>query len=359
MVMNIFTLLPLQRTYLTVAMNKVSRSFALVVPWLEEPLQEQMAAAYLLCRTLDNIEDCGQPLAWQRERFAEFANLLAEPTQAPALLHQWGKYSWPGLTADEMALMTLDEGLPLWLIYASFPDDVRSVCRHWISLMAAGMESILDTYHSTTVTWHGDIRLQTTVGAYNEYCYHVAGTVGGLGTELVIAHYGLEGNIGERLLDGSTACGRALQKTNIVKDFVEDLERGVCYLPDEWLRLVDYQPLTLAGAPIEWSHLVMQDVLNELRDATEYVRNIPTEAMGYRIASLVCLLPAYQTMLSAAQRLPRLFTKDHQIKISREMMAQCLHSAVSIAPDNDAITEYCEELERAISAHFWAEPVRS
>jgi hypothetical protein len=104
---------------------------------------------------------------------------------------------------------------------------------------------------------------------------------------------------------------------------------------------------------------VLQDVLGELRDATDYVRNIPTEAMGYRIASLVCLLPAYQTMLCAAQRLPRLFTKDHQIKISREMMAQCLHSAVSIAPDNDAITEYCEELERAISAHFWAEPVRS
>jgi len=357
--MNIFTLLPLQRTYLTVAMNKVSRSFALVVPWLEEPLQEQMAAAYLLCRTLDNIEDCGQPLAWQKERFAEFAYLLAEPTQAPMILHQWQKYSWPGLTTDEAALMTLEDGLPLWLIYASFPDHVRAVCRRWISLMAAGMESMLDIDNSTTVTWHGDIRIQKSVADYNEYCYYVAGTVGGLGTELVIAHYGLHAKVGEELLDGSSACGRALQKTNIVKDFVEDLQRGVCYLPDEWLRQVSYQPLRLAGAPIEWSHLVMQDVLHELRNATEYVRSIPIEAMGYRIASLVCLLPAYQTMLSAAQHLPRLFTKDHQIKISREMMAQCLHNAVSMAADNDAIAEHCGGLERAISAHFWAEPVKS
>jgi len=354
MVPNIFTLLPLQRTYFTVAMSKVSRSFALVIPWLEEPLQEQIAAAYLLCRVLDNIEDCGQPLAFQKQRFAEFTHLLAQPAQAPAILHQWQKYSWPGLTADEAAMMTLEDGLPLWLIYASFPDYVRATCRQWISMMAAGMESILDPRQSKTVTWHGDIRVQTTVDAYNEYCYHVAGTVGGLGTELMLAHYGLNGSVEGRLLHGSTACGRALQKTNIIKDFVEDLERGVCYLPDEWLRQIDHQPLRLAGAPPEWSYAVVQDVLNELREATEYVRNIPVEAMGYRIACLVCLLPAYQTMVSAAQRQPLLFTKEHQIKISREMMAQCLHDAVSLAPDNDAIEKHCMRLEQTVGAHFWA-----
>jgi len=340
-------------------MNRVSRSFALVIPWLEEPLQEQIGAAYLLCRTLDNIEDCGQPLAWQKKRFAEFIELLAEPEQAPAILHQWGNYSWPGLSSDEAALMSLDEGLPLWLIYATFPEHVREICLHWISLMAAGMESILDPAQSTSMLWRNDIRLPATVGDYNQYCYHVAGTVGGLGTELVIAHYGLAGGVTERLLHGSKACGRALQKTNIVKDFVEDLDRSVCYLPDEWLRQIDYMPLTLAGAPAEWSYAVMQDVLDELHDATEYVRSIPRQAMGYRIACLVCLLPAYQTMVSAAQRQARLFTREHQIKITREMMAQCLHEAVSLAPDNDSIAERCGRLEQAITTQFWREPVKS
>jgi farnesyl-diphosphate farnesyltransferase len=359
MLTNIFTHLPLQRTYVTVAMNKVSRSFALVVPWLEEPLQEQIATAYLLCRTLDNIEDCGQPLAFQKERFAEFKHLLAEPSHAPLVLRKWESYSWPGLTADEAALMTLEEGLPLWLIFATFPDPVRATCRHWISMMAAGMEAMLDPAQTTLLSLHGDVRLLSTVDAYNEYCYHVAGTVGGLGTELVIAHYGLTGSVAERLLAGSSACGRALQKTNIVKDFLEDLERGVCYLPDEWLRDISHRPLTLAGAPLEWSHSVLQDVLGELRDATDYVRNIPTEAMGYRIASLVCLLPAYQTMVSAAQRVSRLFTTEHQIKISREMMARCLHEAVSLAPDNEAIAEHCRQLEQVVYTTFWAEPVKS
>ena len=53
---DIYQLKPLQRTYLTVTMDRVSRSFALVVPWLEDPLQDYVSTAYLLCRALDNIE---------------------------------------------------------------------------------------------------------------------------------------------------------------------------------------------------------------------------------------------------------------------------------------------------------------
>ena len=112
---DVYTLKPLQRTYLTTTMGRVSRSFALVVPWLEDPLQDYIATAYLLCRVLDNIEDCSEPLSWQTERFAEFAGLLSEPGMAPTRLGQWDAVPWPGLSADERALMTIDGGLPLWL----------------------------------------------------------------------------------------------------------------------------------------------------------------------------------------------------------------------------------------------------
>ena len=57
---------------------------------------------------------------------------------------------------------------------------------------------------------------------YNQYCYIVAGTVGNLATDLVILHYQLSGSVAEHLLRYSQACGRGLQKTNIVKDFPED-----------------------------------------------------------------------------------------------------------------------------------------
>ena len=68
-----------QQTYLEQKLGDVSRSFALVVPFLEAPLQHYLATAYLLCRVVDNIEDCGRPLTWQEERFAEFSRLVARP----------------------------------------------------------------------------------------------------------------------------------------------------------------------------------------------------------------------------------------------------------------------------------------
>ena len=80
--------------------------FVAFVVQLEEPLQEQIASAYLLCRTLDNIEDCGQPLAWQQARFAEFKQILAEPARAQVMLYQWERLSWPGLSPEEAELMT-------------------------------------------------------------------------------------------------------------------------------------------------------------------------------------------------------------------------------------------------------------
>lgn len=345
---DVYTLKPLQRTYLTSTMSRVSRSFALVVPWLEDPLQDYVATAYLLCRVLDNIEDCAESLNWQKERFAEFAELLSDPAIAPSRLDEWEASAWPGLSADERALMTVDGGLPLWLIYSTFPPRVRAIMQNWIPLMAKGMEMVLDSGQATPVLVRADVRVLATVDAYNDYCYAVAGTVGGMGTELVIDHYGLTDDAAKRLLAGSEACGRALQKTNILKDFAEDLQRRICYLPDEWLREIAHSPLELAGAPIDWIEDVIGDILVDLRTATSYVLDVPHRAAGYRVACLMCLLPAYETILSAARCRAKLFTAAHHITISRETMVGCIRTAVALAIDDDAVRRSSEDFERAI-----------
>ena len=336
-----------QRAYLAATMDRVSRSFALVVPCLEDPLQDYFATAYLLCRALDNIEDCGQPLAWQKQRFAEFRRLLADPDLAPARLAEWESAAWPGLSADERALMTADGGQPLWSIYSGFPSGIRAILQTWIPLMADGMESVLDPDQPPQVVIRDDVRVLATAESYNDYCYAVAGTVGGLGTELVIEHYNVPDPLAQTLLKGSEACGRALQKTNVLKDFAEDLARRICYLPDEWLVRADHAPLALNGAPVGWIADLLGDILTELRDATAYVLDVPHHATGYRVASLMCLLPAYETVRLAAQCHTELFTADHQVKIDRPTMARCAVDAVAVATDDDAIVRMCRELEAA------------
>ena len=88
-------------SYLDETMNGVSRSFALVVSGLVEPLRYTLSTAYLLCRVADDIEDSGQPVSWQRERFSEFQHLLKNPAAALTTLELWDSKSWPELSAPE------------------------------------------------------------------------------------------------------------------------------------------------------------------------------------------------------------------------------------------------------------------
>jgi farnesyl-diphosphate farnesyltransferase len=339
-----------EKKYLDDTMKKVSRSFAIVVLSLEEPLNSTMAAAYLICRVVDNIEDCAQPFAWKEQRFQEFHRLIERPASAPQILADWSRESWPGLTQDELEMMGQVRGSILWEIYATIPQRSRSIIRRWASEMADGMLRVEDPDRHPLLEARGGVRVLATESDYNEYCFYVAGTVGHMATELVVVHYGLAEDVATRLLATCEACARGLQKTNIVKDFAEDLGRGISYLPYTWHREADYTPLSLAGAPVQWKKKVIDDVVRELRDATEYVLTLPYDAAGYRMASLMSLLPAYQTLLLAAKRHDTLFTSGHHVKISRATMAKCQWDANSMLADNDAVRQYSRRLEGEIDA---------
>ncbi len=334
--------------YLQNQMERVSRSFALVVASVEQPLQAYLATAYLLCRVIDNIEDCHQVPLWKKQRFSEYELMLADPALADEILKIWEVDEWPGLTQDEKRLMGSTYGLPLWQIYASLPSACRSIMHRWNRIMAQGMSQLDDQADSPLFIRHEDVLVLSREADYNQYCYIVAGTVGNMATELVIDYYQLESQIANQLLSSSETCGRALQKTNILKDYVRDLERGICYLPAEWLKEIEYTPLYLHGAPLDWKQMTLQNVLNELHTATEYVLTLPYQLKGYRMASLLCLLPAYQTNLLAAEKMTSLFTSQHSYKISRQSLSLCVRDARRMLLDNELVIDYAQKTQTTI-----------
>ncbi len=343
-----FWLAGTQQRYLEQQLGGVSRSFALVIPFIETPLRHYLAVAYLLCRMADNIEDCGQPNPWKKECFAEFLRLLEAPQQAPVQLARWEQRAWPGLSEDEKQLMGSKRGLALWQIYALIPAAEQAIIQRWINVMATGMSRLAEPDERPLFVKRKSIDVLETEADYDNYCYYVAGTVGALASELAVHQYELAAQQSATLHARAGNCGRSLQKTNIVKDFVEDLKRGVCYLPDTWLGAINHAPLELRGADAQWKALVIGNVLDELRDAVDYVIALPQRAAGYRRASLLCLFPAYHTMLFAAQRQATLFTAAHQIKISRTTMAQCMSDSDKVLHDDHAIRQYCARLENRI-----------
>lgn len=340
-----FSLSNTQKPYLTDQMNKVSRSFALISPQLESPLNDYLATAYLICRVVDNIEDCTQPFAWKEERFNEFGYLLKNPLEADKILAKWEQYSWPGLNIDEQSMMSVGGGLPLWEIYGQLPDQDSTSIGHWAGIMANGMKQVINPDQSNEYFISRDgIHLPSSELGYDQYCYFVAGTVGHMITELAIRHYGIGNPNADKLLQNSEASGRALQKTNIIKDFAHDLKRDACYLPDDWLREANYSPLRMAGAPLSWKKRIFDNILKEYDDSINYILNIPVSAHGFRKASLLMLLPGYQTLQLAAKKHNQLFTKNHDVKISRVTMGKCLLDANRLASSNNTILAYRSEI---------------
>lgn len=347
------SLTEIQQAYLTEKLNKVSRSFSLIPPVIGSPLSDYLTMAYLICRVVDNIEDCTQPFSWQQKRFSEFSALLQKPTNAKQTLSLWERKAWPGLTADEQQMMSVTGGYPLWQIFAQIPSEIRSTIDYWGLIMARGMEQVTNPDQKLGLfISHNGIRLPANENGYNQYCYFVAGTVGRMSTELLIHHYAIEGSAASRLLENSEASGRALQKTNIVKDFAKDLARGICYLPEEWLREADFDPLRLEGAPLPWKKRVLDNVLHEFDGFVEYILDLPISAVGLRKACLLMLLPGYQTLLLAARNHRDLFTSNHKVKISRVKMAECFINAQQMAADNDAIQGYGGAIRTELSYLF-------
>jgi farnesyl-diphosphate farnesyltransferase len=340
------------RAYLDAQMNKVSRSFAVVVDSLEEPLRSHLSTAYLLCRVADNIEDCIQPDVWKEERFAELALLLATPSAAGAVLRGWDRLRWPGLSLDECALMGRRAGTDLWRIYAAIPAVQREIIAGRVQEMATGMRLLGKPGTAPVFVNHGGVQVLALPEDYNRYCYIVAGTVGHMGSALAVHHYGLESEVASRLEAGAEACGRALQKTNIVKDFPEDLKRGVSYLPAEWLAQTEFAPLELRGGTPAFLHAVLLDVLEELQSSLDYVLALPVAAAGYRKASLLAYLPAFETNLLAASVWPTLFTPRHDYKISRATLAECIVTAGKIFGEDEQIAalsrRYAQRIRHAL-----------
>lgn len=353
-----------EKAYLHDQLNRVARTFALLPQFLDATLGAIMSTAYLVCRVVDNIEDCNQPFAWKQARFNEARLLLHTPDRIEEVLVTWTYLDWIGLNPDETALMQVEKGQMLWEIYGQIPDQYRKIICRWVNEMANGMENTLNPAMAPRVIREGNLLILSELEDYNTYCYYVAGTVGHLQTELLQAFYHFSDEVIDALRKYSVSFGLGLQKTNIIKDFLEDLNRGMVYIPYAWLIEIKKRPLSAEGATLNWIKHVLMDVKVVLDEAVEYISSLPYKVKGVRQTTLMCILPAYQTILLAADRSTMLFTHKHHIKISKQVLAACFEDAISFSADNQLLKQYRDQMHEKIkvllgeSQHLSTKPIK-
>lgn len=246
-------------------LNLTSRSFATVIMELHPELRNAIMLFYLILRALDTVED----------------DMTIEHNIKVPLLREFHKklllkdWSFNGNDPNEKDRAVLTDFSSILNEFHKLKKDYRDTIIKITKEMGNGMaDYILDE----------DFNLNgvQTIKDYDMYCHYVAGLVGdGLTDLLVTANF-----ISPKLIENPElyeSMGLFLQKTNIIRDYAEDLDAGRSFWPKEiWSqyadKLIDFkQPENTKNGVFCINHLVL-NALEHVEDVLSYLSSIKEQS---------------------------------------------------------------------------------
>jgi farnesyl-diphosphate farnesyltransferase len=204
---------------------KTSRTFALTIPLLPQPIRHEVGLAYLLFRVIDTFEDATHWLPRRRiEALEQFVELVEAPD--PARARQLAHDSVQDPPLDHAGYLQLLGEIPLVLgqLHALRPGS-RQLLQAHVMRSAHGMMGVIARAADA-----GQVELLT-VSDLRDYCYIVAGIVGEMLTELFLLDRPGLADIAGFLRERAQAFGEGLQLVNILKDAATDAREGRIYVP--------------------------------------------------------------------------------------------------------------------------------
>lgn len=287
-------------------LDKVSRSFAAVIRQLPDDLSANVCLFYLILRALDSIEDDMKlPKEKKVKLLREF---YTKNYQKGWKIHGVGdKEEYRELLADYDKVIGAFSGLD-----PVYQEIITEACRK----MGNGMADFVEK----------DI---TTLDDYNLYCHHVAGLVG-IGLSKIFAASGKEKDELKSLDQLSNSMGLFLQKTNIVRDYREDMEEGRTFWPKEiWSQyagtLGDFASKPQSGTSVSCLNHMINDALMHATDCLEYLKRLKNEKI-FRF----CAIPQVMAMATLAEIYNNYKVYTKNVKIRKGFAAKLILSTNTI-----------------------------
>ncbi|GLU02840.1 hypothetical protein SLE2022_200750 [Rubroshorea leprosula] len=175
-------------------LHKVSRSFALVIQQLGPELRNAVCIFYLVLRALDTVED---------------DTSIAMDVKVPILIafhHHIYNRDWHFSCGTKDYKVLMDQFHHVSAAFLELEKGYQEAIADITKIMGTGMAKFI-------------CKEVETIDDYDEYCHYVAGLVG-LGLSKLFRASGLEDLASDSL---SNSMGLFLQKTNIIRDYLEDI----------------------------------------------------------------------------------------------------------------------------------------
>lgn len=300
------------------AIQEVSRTFAVTVDTLEEPMATRICLGYLLCRIADTIEDAGHiPPAEKTELLRSYGRAIDpdEDTDIEAFVSKAEPWQ-PSPGEGSSDWIVVGEAVRVHATFRALPVGIRDAIIPPVLELVGGMATFVDRYAEA-----GGLRIETPE-ELEHYCYYAAGTVGYLITNLLTRN-GVSATQRRILYETAEEFGLLLQLVNIAKDVYDDYtEENNVYLPATWLREVGVpQEHVVSPTYSEGTATVVERTTRRakafLDDAQRYLTAMPV-AEGNTIAAWsVPFLLAVGTLRELSER-PGDALTDRGVKVSRQ-----------------------------------------
>ncbi|KAF8521620.1 farnesyl-diphosphate farnesyltransferase [Hysterangium stoloniferum] len=338
-------------------LDKTSRSFSAVIKELDGDLARIICLYYLVLRGLDTVED---------------DTSLPDEVKQPILRSFHTKLSAPGWTyngvrqeeKDRQLLVEFDIVIDeVMRLEPRYKDPITDITRK----MATGMADFC--HRADTKSQFG----VETLEEYDLYCHYVAGLVGE-GLSRLFSASGKEAPwLGDELVL-SNSMGMLLQKTNILRDYREDVDTNRLFWPRElWARYGFAHPQELHDPKNEERALfalseMTLDALRHVPDALDYLTLLKNQSVFN-----FCAIPATMAIATletcfmntnvlhrnvkirkgqAVQLIMR-STNPREVALIFRDYARKIHTKARISdPNYMALCIMCGKIEQWVERHY-------
>lgn len=303
-------------------LQKVSRSFALVIQQLGPDLRNAVCIFYLVLRALDTVEDdTGVPTEVKLPILQEFYRHIYNPDWHFSCGRGHYRVLMDNFRHVSIAFLELDQG---------YQNAIEEITRR----MGAGMAIYI-------------CKEVETVDDYNEYCHYVAGLVG-YGLSRLFHATGTEDLDSDQL---SNSMGLFLQKTNIIRDYLEDINeipRCRMFWPREiWSKyadeLEDLKYEENSERAVQCLNDMVTNALIHAEDCLQYMSALKDNA-NFRF----CAIPQIMAIGTCAQCYNNVQVFRRVVKMRRGLTARIMDETKSMSDVYTAFYEFSSLLESKI-----------
>jgi len=321
----------------------VSRTFALTIERLDEPMSARICLGYLLCRIADTIEDDGDLAPAVQARLLRTYRDALDPAVETTIADFRGEVA-PHLPDDPDPDWEVVANAPrVVATFETLPDDAQSAILPPILDMVDGMAMFVERYAD-----EGGLRIGT-VQELEEYCWYVAGLVGTLVTNLLSREASSEQ--AQTLRRTAASFGLLLQLINVAKDVATDFqeERNV-YVPGTWLAEAGVHPSDVAdpdnaGAVARVVGRLLDRADRYFDDAQAYLEAMPLSKGNTLSAWAIPFLLAVATARELRRR-PEDVVREGDVKVSRAEVLALVQLFQEEDVDREAIGDLRERIAR-------------